>query len=139
MQRDCALRIAGRGCLASFSVEYKSGGVGTSGCERCHLHEDQAKDTLDRPVVEKTATSRKAYQHVSDFDKGPFVAYRDWAVYRIAARVYQDPMSVSRIWNRWFQDSNTERLAGSQRLPITSSRRDRHVTRMALMDRAATS
>ncbi|GFY23666.1 hypothetical protein TNCV_2788991 [Trichonephila clavipes] len=31
--------------------------VGTSGFERCHLHEDQAQDTLDRPVVEKTATS----------------------------------------------------------------------------------
>ncbi|GFV69293.1 transposable element Tcb1 transposase [Trichonephila clavipes] len=24
---------------------------------RCHLHEDQAQDALDRPVVEKTATS----------------------------------------------------------------------------------
>ncbi|GFW49888.1 transposable element Tcb1 transposase [Trichonephila clavipes] len=28
-----------------------------SGSERCHLHEDQAQDALDRPVVEKTATS----------------------------------------------------------------------------------
>ncbi|GFY14135.1 uncharacterized protein TNCV_3613241 [Trichonephila clavipes] len=57
MQRDCALRIAGRGRLTTFSVEYKTGGVGTSGSERCHLHEDQAQDTLDRPVVEKTTTS----------------------------------------------------------------------------------
>ncbi|PRD32244.1 UNVERIFIED_CONTAM: hypothetical protein NCL1_21096 [Trichonephila clavipes] len=32
-------------------------GVGTSGFERCHLHEDQAQDALNRPVVEKTATS----------------------------------------------------------------------------------
>ncbi|GFW46668.1 transposable element Tcb1 transposase [Trichonephila clavipes] len=31
--------------------------VGTSGSERCYLHEDQAQDALDRPVVEKTATS----------------------------------------------------------------------------------
>ncbi|GFS56021.1 transposable element Tcb1 transposase [Trichonephila clavipes] len=28
-----------------------------NGSERCHLHEDQAQDALDRPVVEKTATS----------------------------------------------------------------------------------
>ncbi|GFW61189.1 transposable element Tcb1 transposase [Trichonephila clavipes] len=28
----------------------------TSGSERCHLHEDQAQDALDRPVVEKTDT-----------------------------------------------------------------------------------
>ncbi|GFU97951.1 uncharacterized protein TNCV_2435151 [Trichonephila clavipes] len=32
-------------------------GVGTSGSERCHLHEDQAQDALDRPVVDKTTTS----------------------------------------------------------------------------------
>ncbi|GFU85874.1 transposable element Tc3 transposase [Trichonephila clavipes] len=31
--------------------------VGTSGSERCHLHEDQAQTVLDTPVVEKTATS----------------------------------------------------------------------------------
>ncbi|GFX22654.1 transposable element Tcb2 transposase [Trichonephila clavipes] len=29
---------------------------GTSGSKRCHLHEDQAQDALDRPVIEKTAT-----------------------------------------------------------------------------------
>ncbi|GFX82353.1 transposable element Tcb1 transposase [Trichonephila clavipes] len=28
-----------------------------SGSERCHLHEGQARNALDRPVVEKTATS----------------------------------------------------------------------------------
>ncbi|GFT65198.1 transposable element Tcb1 transposase [Trichonephila clavipes] len=31
--------------------------VGTSGSERCHLHQDQVQDALDRPVIEKTATS----------------------------------------------------------------------------------
>ncbi|GFU82993.1 transposable element Tcb2 transposase [Trichonephila clavipes] len=85
MQCDCALRIAGRWRLTSLSVEYKAGnqslfecaesftkeelrqtchyavfedkGVGTSGSERCHLHDDQAQDALDRPVVKNTATS----------------------------------------------------------------------------------
>ncbi|GFV41653.1 hypothetical protein TNCV_3628041 [Trichonephila clavipes] len=57
MQRDCALHIAGRRHLTSFSVEYKTGGgVGTSGSEGCHLHEDQAHDALNRPVIEKTST-----------------------------------------------------------------------------------
>ncbi|GFU16392.1 HTH_Tnp_Tc3_2 domain-containing protein [Trichonephila clavipes] len=37
------------------------------------------------------------------------------------------------------RDGNTERRAGSQRPPITSSREDRHATRMALMECAATS
>ncbi|GFV58129.1 HTH_Tnp_Tc3_2 domain-containing protein [Trichonephila clavipes] len=44
-----------------------------------------------------------------------------------------------RIRNRWVQDGNMEPLAGSQRLPIISSREDRHVTHMALLDHAATS
>ncbi|PRD32103.1 UNVERIFIED_CONTAM: hypothetical protein NCL1_21471 [Trichonephila clavipes] len=33
------------------------GAVGTSGSEKCYLHEDQAQNNLDRPVVEKTTTS----------------------------------------------------------------------------------
>ncbi|GFX19747.1 HTH_Tnp_Tc3_2 domain-containing protein [Trichonephila clavipes] len=48
-------------------------------------------------------------------------------------------MTVSRIWNGWVQDGNTEHRAGSQRPPITSSREDRHATLMALMDHEAMS
>ncbi|GFV28817.1 uncharacterized protein TNCV_3987661 [Trichonephila clavipes] len=48
-------------------------------------------------------------------------------------------MTLSRVWNRWFQDSNMERRDVSQQPPITSSREDRYVTHMVLMDRAATS
>ncbi|GFX84992.1 HTH_Tnp_Tc3_2 domain-containing protein [Trichonephila clavipes] len=57
----------------------------------------------------------------------------------IAARVGRDPMTASRMWNRWVLDDNTERRTVSQRTTITSSREDRHVTRMVLMDCAATS
>ncbi|GFU09067.1 hypothetical protein TNCV_1319251 [Trichonephila clavipes] len=50
--------------------------------------------------------SRNAYQHVSDLDKGRIVMYRNYSLsYRsIAAIVCQDPMTVSRIWNRWDTD-----------------------------------
>ncbi|GFV89389.1 hypothetical protein TNCV_4152081 [Trichonephila clavipes] len=40
---------------------------------------------------------------------------RRHAIDIIAARSGRDPMIVSRIWNRWVQDGNTERRAGSQR------------------------
>ncbi|GFT86352.1 transposable element Tcb1 transposase [Trichonephila clavipes] len=40
------------------------GGVGISESERCHLHEDQTQDALDRPVVGKTVTSRLAQGHL---------------------------------------------------------------------------
>ncbi|GFV07171.1 transposable element Tcb1 transposase [Trichonephila clavipes] len=36
------------------------GAVGTSGSEKCYLHEDQAQNDLDRPVVEKTTISHTA-------------------------------------------------------------------------------
>ncbi|GFV93609.1 transposable element Tcb2 transposase [Trichonephila clavipes] len=40
-------------------------GVGTSGSQRCHLHEDQAQDVLDTPVVKKTATSDESRFNLS--------------------------------------------------------------------------
>ncbi|GFU50371.1 HTH_Tnp_Tc3_2 domain-containing protein [Trichonephila clavipes] len=85
--------------------------------------------------------SRNAYQHVPGFDKGRIVAYRNFGLsyHSIAARVGGDPMTVSRIWNRWFQDGKKKFRAGYQRLPFIISREDRHVIRMALMDREATS
>ncbi|GFV75846.1 uncharacterized protein TNCV_1757741 [Trichonephila clavipes] len=48
-------------------------------------------------------------------------------------------MTINRIWNRWVQNDNTERHAGSQRHLITGSRECRHVIHMALMDHSATS
>ncbi|GFS71256.1 HTH_Tnp_Tc3_2 domain-containing protein [Trichonephila clavipes] len=56
-----------------------------------------------------------------------------------AAGVGRDPMTFSKIWNQSVQGGNMERRARSQRPPITSSRQDRHVTCMALMDHAALS
>ncbi|GFW94164.1 transposable element Tcb2 transposase [Trichonephila clavipes] len=68
MQRDCALSVAGKGRLTSFSVEYKTGGVGTSASKRGHLHEDQDQDALNRPVVEKTAASDESRFNISSDD-----------------------------------------------------------------------
>ncbi|GFX41219.1 hypothetical protein TNCV_2219171 [Trichonephila clavipes] len=57
--------------------------------------------------------SRNAYHHVSDFDKGQLVAYRNFGLpyHSIAACVGRYLMAVSRIGNRWVQDGNTERHA----------------------------
>ncbi|GFW76347.1 HTH_Tnp_Tc3_2 domain-containing protein [Trichonephila clavipes] len=49
-------------------------------------------------------------------------------------------MTVRRIWNGWVHDGKTEFLCWiSTPPPFTTDREDRHVTRMALMYRAATS
>ncbi|GFW40212.1 HTH_Tnp_Tc3_2 domain-containing protein [Trichonephila clavipes] len=57
--------------------------------------------------------SRKAYQHISDFDKGRNVAYRNFGLsyHSIAARIGRDPMTVSRICNQWFQDASSQALS----------------------------
>ncbi|GFV93900.1 HTH_Tnp_Tc3_2 domain-containing protein [Trichonephila clavipes] len=61
--------------------------------------------------------SRNAYKHVSNFGKGRIVAYRVCGLSHrsIDARVGQDPMTVSKIWNRWVQDGITKRRVRSQR------------------------
>ncbi|GFV63586.1 transposable element Tcb2 transposase [Trichonephila clavipes] len=41
----------------SSTLGFFEGGVGTSESERCHSHEDQAQDALNKPVVDKTTTS----------------------------------------------------------------------------------
>ncbi|GFX84241.1 HTH_Tnp_Tc3_2 domain-containing protein [Trichonephila clavipes] len=84
---------------------------------------------------------RNAPQYVSDFDKGQIIECPDCGLsyrpYCCSRRSRSN--DCYRIWNRWVQDGNTEHRAGSGRPPITSSREERHVTRMTLMDRAATS
>ncbi|GFV51124.1 hypothetical protein TNCV_4744011 [Trichonephila clavipes] len=46
---------------------------------------------------------------------GRIVAYRNCGLpyHSIAAPVGRDPVTVSRIWNRWVQHGNTECRAGS--------------------------
>ncbi|GFX20786.1 uncharacterized protein TNCV_78431 [Trichonephila clavipes] len=58
------LRYFRRQCeqLMQFERGRIIGGVGTSGSEKYHLHEDQAKDALDRPIVEKSGTSGTAHE-----------------------------------------------------------------------------
>ncbi|GFX00294.1 uncharacterized protein TNCV_297831 [Trichonephila clavipes] len=67
MQRDCALRIAGRGHLTSFSVEYKTGGVRASGSKRCHLHKDEAQNALENQSSRKTPHRKKCMRTANCF------------------------------------------------------------------------
>ncbi|GFU52097.1 HTH_Tnp_Tc3_2 domain-containing protein [Trichonephila clavipes] len=105
------------------------------------IHESHFNVLTWSKAVMPLVRSRNTYQHVSDFDKGQIVTFRNCGLmyHSIAARVGRDPMTISIIWNRWFQDGYTECRAGSQQLPICSSQEDRHVTRMVSMNRAAAS
>ncbi|GFU79243.1 transposable element Tcb2 transposase [Trichonephila clavipes] len=71
MQRDCALRIAGRRRLTSFSVKFNIGiqtclsvlnrlqrGVGTSGSDRCPLH-DISRTRTRTPLIDQLQEHHK--------------------------------------------------------------------------------
>ncbi|GFX51232.1 HTH_Tnp_Tc3_2 domain-containing protein [Trichonephila clavipes] len=72
-------------------------------------HSDKADAVVAIPPVK----SRNAYKHVSDFNKGRIVTYRNCGLSypSIAAHVGRDPMTIRKIWNGWVQDRNTERRA----------------------------
>ncbi|GFX89331.1 HTH_Tnp_Tc3_2 domain-containing protein [Trichonephila clavipes] len=59
MQRDCALRIAGKGRLASFSVEYKTGNQSLFECA-----ESFTKEELRPGSGRPRQTSRREYRPI---------------------------------------------------------------------------
>ncbi|GFW33370.1 transposable element Tcb1 transposase [Trichonephila clavipes] len=54
-------------------------GVGTSGSERSHLHEDQDQDFLDRTVIEKTATLKEMHVYSQLLHRQPSRHSLDWS------------------------------------------------------------
>ena len=79
---------------------------------------------------------RKIYQHVSDFDRGHVVTYRNCGLSHrsTAACVSRNVMIVCRIWNLSFLGGHMVRLAGFQWLAINSSLKGSHLIGYALMN-----
>ena len=50
----------------------------------------------------------------------------------IARHIDQHLTTIMGIWNRWVAECHTELHAGSHRLPMTKTREDRHIVRLAL-------
>ncbi|GFV56597.1 transposable element Tcb1 transposase [Trichonephila clavipes] len=59
--------------------------------------------------------------------------------WEIGSRVGRNQTTVMRIWDRWMQEGTTNRCGRSHPLKCTSSREDRQIVRMAVMDRSVTS
>ncbi|GFW67889.1 SH2 domain-containing adapter protein B [Trichonephila clavipes] len=116
--------------IPSHSMQYNKcfESASTSSSEKIRDGELRNGCEITNTAFDTQDDRKKIYQEPhSDFGNSRIVTYRDCGLScrSIAARVGRDPMTVSRIWNRWFQNGNTERPAGSQRLPNTSSREDR--------------
>ncbi|GFW34433.1 transposable element Tcb1 transposase [Trichonephila clavipes] len=84
---------------------------------------------------------RSAFDKVSEFDSGRIVAYRDCGLSfrEIGSRVGRNQTTVMRICDRWKQEGTTDRRGRSYPPQCTTSREDRQIVCMAVMDRSVTS
>ena len=84
---------------------------------------------------------RAQYQLVSAFERDRMFGQREAGLsYRdIAVRTGHDATTVVRVWNQWREVGRTQRRAGTGPHNMTTARDDRHLIRMAVMDRTASS
>ena len=57
----------------------------------------------------------------------------------IAARTEHASMTVMRVWNQWKEAGRMQRQVGTGPCNVTTARVDRHLVRMAVTDRTASS
>ncbi|GFV15807.1 transposable element Tcb1 transposase [Trichonephila clavipes] len=83
---------------------------------------------------------RLAFDQVSEFDRGKILAYRDCglSIREISSRVGRNHTTVMRICDRW-REGTSARRGRSHPPQCTTSREDRQIVRMAVMDHQVTS
>ena len=84
---------------------------------------------------------RAQYQLVSAFERGRMVSLReaDLSYRDIAVRIGHAATTVMRVWNQWREKGRTQRRTGTGPRNVTTARNDRHLVRMAVTDRTASS
>ncbi|GFV32915.1 transposable element Tcb1 transposase [Trichonephila clavipes] len=84
---------------------------------------------------------RSAFDHVSEFNRGRIVAYRDCGLSfrEIGYHIGRNQTTVMRICDRCMQEGTTDRRGQSHPPQCTTSREDRQIVRIAVTDRSVTS
>ncbi|GFW71572.1 transposable element Tcb1 transposase [Trichonephila clavipes] len=84
---------------------------------------------------------RSAFDQVSEFDRERIVANRDCGLSfrEIGCRVGRNEANVMRICDSWMQEGTMDRRGRSHPPQCITSREDREIVRMAVMDRSVTS
>lgn len=85
--------------------------------------------------------NRVKFQQLTEFERGRIIGLREggFSYREIAARVQRNSSTVMRVWKQWTEENRTTRKTGSGRRKVTSARDDRHLVRMAVTDRTASS
>ncbi|GFW64615.1 uncharacterized protein TNCV_3514371 [Trichonephila clavipes] len=133
MQRDCVLRIAGRGRLTSFCGEYKTGK--TKACLSVLNRLQRAE--VDMPL----RRFRRQYERLSQFESGRIIGMMEagWSARRVARQLERSHCVVMRCWDQWIREMSLIRRPGSGRTRQTSHREDRHIVINARVQPTASS
>ncbi|GFW78016.1 transposable element Tc1 transposase [Trichonephila clavipes] len=85
--------------------------------------------------------NKEKLQQITEFKRGRIIDLREGGFsYRaIGARVQRNSSTVMRVWKHWTNEPRTVRKTGSERRKVTSARDDRHLLRLAVNDRTASS
>ncbi|PRD31868.1 UNVERIFIED_CONTAM: hypothetical protein NCL1_22198 [Trichonephila clavipes] len=85
--------------------------------------------------------NKEKFQQRTEFKRVRIIVLREGGFsYRaIGARVQRNSFKVMRVWKQWTDNHRTTRKTGSGRRKVTSARDDRHLLRMAVNDREASS
>ncbi|GFW89199.1 uncharacterized protein TNCV_2686321 [Trichonephila clavipes] len=83
----------------------------------------------------------KAFDEVSEFDRGRIVAYRDCGLFfrEIDSRVGRNRRTLMWICDSWMQEGTTDGRGRLHPPQCTTLREDRQIVRMAVTDRSVTS
>ncbi|GFX56100.1 transposable element Tcb1 transposase [Trichonephila clavipes] len=122
------------------------GGVGTSGCERCHLLEDQTQAALDKPFFEKTVLSDEPRLNLINDDNrvrlrrtrgerlNPiFALHRHSAptaavMIEVSNKLRITQSLISRLWQRFQEDGNVSRRYNADHSRVTELNKNRYLT-----------
>ncbi|GFT23105.1 uncharacterized protein TNCV_1858501 [Trichonephila clavipes] len=96
MQRGGALRIAGRGRLTSFSVEYKTGNQSLFECVELFTKEE-LRYTCPYAVFEDNMNCCRSFRG------GRIIAMLEagWSARRVARQLGRSDCFVRRYWDQW--------------------------------------
>ncbi|GFW29594.1 transposable element Tcb2 transposase [Trichonephila clavipes] len=132
MQRDCALRIADRGRLTSFFVEYKKGNQSLFECT-----ESITKAEVGMPLHR----FRKQYEQLSHFEKGRIIGPMEagWSARRVARQLGHSDCVVRMCWDHLVREMSFTRRPGPGCSRQTSHREDSHIVRNAHVQPTASS
>ncbi|GFY02992.1 uncharacterized protein TNCV_979971 [Trichonephila clavipes] len=85
--------------------------------------------------------NRNKFKQLTEFERGSIIGLREggFSYHAIGACVQRNSSTVMRVWKQWTDEHLTTRKTGSGRRKVTSARDDRHLLRMTVNDRTASS